>query len=242
MDMDGFEIFPPIKNAISPVWYKDYSQRLRLAFISISDNTIASVDSDGFDRQSILGASLDGLSKLAVSSNFRRIAYMRDSADNTQDGIGLISLGISQNAIAQLVRRRYSVVYFAWDPYNALRLFYTPNNTTIRYVDAPSGSGKVAGIRPPVDPSVNPSVNLAPPTTEFTSVVGGYLSWSPNGQQIAIASTNSANPGIFIVPRTGGIPKKWVHRAVDPSPPAWSIDGQYLYFSRNENVYRVRTR
>ena len=80
--------------------------------------------------------------------------------------------------------------------------------------------------------------------TEFTSTPAGSPAWAPDGRQIALDLQHNGGAEIYTVrPEPGSVPVRVTNEGGVNVLPAWSADGQYLYFGSLRggtwNVFRV---
>ena len=229
-----------IPNASNPVWYRDYRNELRLAYAE-GNSHIYSVDADGHDETALLPTPVDGILDMVVSPNGRRIAFLRDSQSNGEDGLWLLELlADGDTRFARLSRSRRpadNVTNLAYH-FDNRRLFYSTSRD-IRYIDTTYRAGKVVGVNP------NPPAQPLPPSEIFVDDLKGALSWSPDGRRVAIvAIDNSDNRrGLYIADADGSNIRKLTPNAwrvdVDHAPD-WSPDGQHVLFSTEKNkVYEL---
>ena len=59
--------------------------------------------------------------------------------------------------------------------------------------------------------------------------------WSPDGKQIAFASSLDGGLGIFVVGTDGAKPQRLTDKTLNAYAPTWSADGQYLAFASTDS-------
>src|SRR4029077_16322385 len=66
--------------------------------------------------------------------------------------------------------------------------------------------------------------------------------WSPTGHLIAFDS-RAGGSSVYVVDPDGGVPRKISTKIKGPSVPTWSRDGNWLYFSseQNDEIYKMPT-
>lgn len=75
--------------------------------------------------------------------------------------------------------------------------------------------------------------------------LGDLVSWSPDSTRLAYVAVTTAGTGWFIVPASGGAPKRLLSEAKTPSfnywqqPPLWSPDSESFYALSSEAVWQI---
>jgi tRNA A-37 threonylcarbamoyl transferase component Bud32 len=70
---------------------------------------------------------------------------------------------------------------------------------------------------------------------QVTSDGGGKVAWAPNGQRLAYSAETGGDPEIFVVNVDGSGRRQLTNNSGNDSMPAWSPDGQYIYFLSDQN-------
>ncbi len=73
---------------------------------------------------------------------------------------------------------------------------------------------------------------------QLTTVGSGLLGrpqWSPDGQQIAFDSSTGGNVDVHLISTDGTHSRRWTSHRADDCLPAWSRDGDSLYFASNRS-------
>jgi len=69
--------------------------------------------------------------------------------------------------------------------------------------------------------------------------------WAPDGTRIAYSSDDNTNQDIYTIDFRGGSPERLTVDAANDNSPAWSGDGQWVYFTSNRSgtleIWRVST-
>jgi Tol biopolymer transport system component len=102
---------------------------------------------------------------------------------------------------------------------------YSPDGKRIAFVSSRSGT-------PELWVSGADGSNLM----QLTSLGGplfGYLSWSPDGEQIVFHARPYGQADIFVVRVAGGTPKRLTNHPADDLVPTFSRDGRFIYFCSN---------
>ncbi|PSJ40955.1 BTAD domain-containing putative transcriptional regulator [Allosphingosinicella deserti] len=87
---------------------------------------------------------------------------------------------------------------------------------------------------------IAPAGQPAKQRTRFTGWRFEDLSWSPDGSWIAFVGLRNGSPDLYLIRRDGGEPVRLTNDAVEEIMPAWSPDGQTLYFgSRRGGAWRI---
>ena len=63
--------------------------------------------------------------------------------------------------------------------------------------------------------------------------VSGAPRWSPTGQMIAFSSNLEGQFEIYVIPATGGKPRRLTSHPSNDQSPSFSRDGKWIYFSSN---------
>lgn len=70
-----------------------------------------------------------------------------------------------------------------------------------------------------------------------------WPSWSPDGSEIAFQSSSGGAREVWIVPSSGGTPRRLTEEVADTVQPSWSPDGNSIAFGSTQsggwNVWRV---
>jgi Tol biopolymer transport system component len=71
----------------------------------------------------------------------------------------------------------------------------------------------------------------------------GTPRWSPTGHLIAFDSRAGGQASVYVVDPDGGVPRKISTKIKEPSVPTWSRDGNWIYFSseQNDEIYKMPT-
>jgi Tol biopolymer transport system component len=71
----------------------------------------------------------------------------------------------------------------------------------------------------------------------------GTPRWSPTGHLIAFDSRAGGQASVYVVDPDGGVPRKISTKIKWPSVPTWSRDGNWIYFSseQNDEIYKMPT-
>jgi Tol biopolymer transport system component len=70
-------------------------------------------------------------------------------------------------------------------------------------------------------------------TFSFSGGLVGYPTWSPDGSQLAFASTRTGPVNMYLKPANGAAEEKAIHPSPDDErPQSWSPDGRYLVYHR----------
>src|SRR5512145_1222587 len=66
----------------------------------------------------------------------------------------------------------------------------------------------------------------------LTAGVGleSYPVFSPDGEQVAFAGEYEGNLDVYVVPATGGVPKRLTHHPDPDAPVGWTADGKSVVF------------
>ncbi len=87
-------------------------------------------------------------------------------------------------------------------------------------------------------PELRLAGNGAPPT------LGGGLTWSPDGKQIAYVGTEAGRPALFVVPADGSAPPRRIYVPASGGSlydePEWSTDGSQIAFTGPGGIYVVK--
>jgi Tol biopolymer transport system component len=74
----------------------------------------------------------------------------------------------------------------------------------------------------------------------FTDAFYGSPAWSPDGTQVAFASTKSGPFNMYVKALSGGAEEKSIHTSPDDERPrSWSPDGKYLVYDRRATARRA---
>ncbi len=78
---------------------------------------------------------------------------------------------------------------------------------------------------------------------QLSRIGGGYPvrrpAWSPDAKNLAYEGGVNEGSTIWIVPTAGGAPRELEASQPEARSPAWSHDGQWIYFERERAVWRV---
>src|SRR5262245_21924156 len=64
-----------------------------------------------------------------------------------------------------------------------------------------------------------------------------YPVFSPNGEQIAFAGDYEGNLDVYVMPTTGGVPRRLTHHPDPDVPVAWTADGKSVIFRSTRSSY-----
>jgi Tol biopolymer transport system component/predicted Ser/Thr protein kinase len=70
---------------------------------------------------------------------------------------------------------------------------------------------------------------------QITSDGGGKVAWAPDGRRLAYSVDVGGDPEIFVVNVDGSGRRQITNNSGNDSMPAWSPDGQYIYFLSDQN-------
>jgi Tol biopolymer transport system component/DNA-binding winged helix-turn-helix (wHTH) protein len=73
--------------------------------------------------------------------------------------------------------------------------------------------------------------------------LSGSPRWCPRGHLIAFDSKAGGQASVYVVDPDGGVPRKMFTKIKGPSVPTWSRDGNWIYFSSEQNheIYKMPT-
>ena len=66
--------------------------------------------------------------------------------------------------------------------------------------------------------------------TSFEGPLVASPVWSPDGKQISFYGAAEGNSDIYVVPSTGGAPRRLTSDLSSDASPSWSGDGEWIYF------------
>ena len=77
--------------------------------------------------------------------------------------------------------------------------------------------------------------------THLNHPLMGTPRWSPTGHLIAFDSRAGGPASVYVVDPDGGVPRKVSTKIKGPSVPTWSRDGNWIYFSSEQNheIYKM---
>ena len=79
-----------------------------------------------------------------------------------------------------------------------------------------------------------------PNAVPLTEMGAGTPRWSPDAKTIAFDSNAEGNIDVYVVPATGGKPRRMTFEPADDAVPSFSRDGTFLYFSsKRSGVFEI---
>ena len=106
---------------------------------------------------------------------------------------------------------------------------------TLLFVSTRTGGGEQIWMR---DPGAAPRQ-----VTQFDRWRIVQPRWSPDGRHVAFVAVVNDQADLYVMPRTGGQPRRLTQDAAEDGSPDWSPDGRHLYFTSRRDggpsVWRV---
>lgn len=154
---------------------------------------------------------------IAWSPDGRRIAFQKRNRDNAEVS-DVYVVDLKTRATTRVITNAGHEAWgpVAWSPDGArfiVQRFPSPSAFNLVVVDAVTGD------------STDLAADLFPPL-EIPA-----FTWSPDGQEVAfvgIRPSTNVGEGLFVVPVSGGAPRKVLDGPVVGEQPAWSPDGRWI--------------
>ncbi len=129
---------------------------------------------------------------------------------------------------------------------------YSPDGSQIAFTGIVNVTTVEAGT--PLPPRQFEEIFVAPAAggtmrrvTTFEAANTEDVTWSPDGQKLALASDTDGDFDIYVLPVDGGTPIQMTRNAAEDRDPAWSPDGRTIAFSSDQSapgaleVWRLNT-
>jgi TolB protein len=114
---------------------------------------------------------------------------------------------------------------------------WSPDGTRIAYVRGVPGKGEIYSWNYSREAQCGDGCRAHGPSRHLAS--GEQPAWSPNGAQIAFASTRGGNSDIFVVRERGGTVRRLTTGSTDDTDPAWSPNGRTIAYTRASTIRLV---
>jgi Tol biopolymer transport system component/DNA-binding winged helix-turn-helix (wHTH) protein len=101
---------------------------------------------------------------------------------------------------------------------------YSPDGRKVAFISDRSGTSELWTSN--ADGS-----NAARLTFLNTNDPGMTAAWSSDGEHLALSAASADNADVYVVPVTGGFPKRLTHTPEDERYPSYSHDARWIYFS-----------
>jgi WD40 repeat protein len=155
-----------------------------------------------------------------------RLVYTSDRDGNFEvyftDSIATVSRRVTSNS--------------AEDRHPAL----SPDGLTIVFVSNRSGAPRLWSVPAPALDATTFDVPVVLATGSATEIPEGAPAWSPDGSTLAFSSTRSGTSQIFTMPAAGGNAVELTTEAGGAFSPAWSGDGQTIYYLSATGTVHLR--
>ena len=116
----------------------------------------------------------------------------------------------------------------------------SPNGLTILFVSNRSGAPRLWSVPAPALGTTTFDLPVAVQTGSATEIPEGAPAWSPDGSTLAFSSARSGTSQIFTMPAAGGDAVELTNEAGGAFSPAWSGDGQIIYFLSATGTVHLR--
>lgn len=116
----------------------------------------------------------------------------------------------------------------------------SPDGSTIVFVSNRSGAPRLWSVPAPALDATLFDVPTALATGSSTAIPEGAPAWSPDGTTLAFSSTRSGTSQIYTMPAAGGSPVELTTDAGGAFSPAWSSDGNTIYYLSATGTVHLR--
>jgi WD40 repeat protein len=116
----------------------------------------------------------------------------------------------------------------------------SPDGSTIVFVSNRSGAPRLWRVPAPALDATMFDVPVALSTGSATEIPEGAPAWSPDGTTLAFSSARTGTSQIFTIPAAGGAAVELTTEAGGAFSPAWSGDGQTIYYLSATGTVHLR--
>jgi WD40 repeat protein len=116
----------------------------------------------------------------------------------------------------------------------------SPDGSTIIFVSNRSGAPRLWSVPAPALDATTFDDPVALTTGSATEIPEGAPAWSPDGANLAFSSARTGTSQIFTMPATGGAAVELTTEAGGAFSPAWSGDGQTVFYLSASGVVHLR--